>query len=387
MTDETGKTNIYAEQGLHFKRQTVFSSTLQQTSLFDLHTASGGKIVPFARWDLPVQFSGVKAEVLAVRAGCGLFDVSHMGQLDVRGEGVTEALNQVVSADWSRVGVGRAAYALLLNSHAGIQDDIMGYRLGQQHWLLVVNASRARSDEEWLRRALPPRLTLSNRYSDQAMIAVQGPDAQAILQTLCTFDLQETLWRDVIETEVLGRKAVVARGGYTGCDGFEWMGDAATAPLLWRALQERGAVACGLGARDILRVEAGLPLYGHELGEEWTPDASGVAFAVSAHKDSFVGRTALLAYRASDGRKQAIHGLQMLGRAIPREGYAVWHDGLEVGVVTSGTLSPTLEAGIALARLPASLPLETLVDVAIRGVLHPARLRATPFVARTTKRA
>jgi len=344
-------------------------------------------MVPFAGWNLPVQFAGVKAEVHSVRASCGLFDVSHMGQLDVKGENITHALNRVVSADWSKVGVGRAAYALLLNASGGIQDDIMGYRLSEDHWLLVLNASRAHSDEDFLRSQLPPHLTLLNRSQNQAMLAIQGPNAEEMLQGLCALNLSQMVLRDVAETDVLGRACVLTRGGYTGCDGFEWMGDAATAPLLWGVLEERGATPCGLGARDVLRIEAGLPLYGHELSEEWTPDESGVNFAVGAHKEFFVGREVLLARRSHPFPERTIRGLQMLGRSIARDGYTLFYEGDEVGVVTSGTLSPSLDRGIALARVSVALPLETLVDVSIRGVLHPARLVATPFVPRTTKKA
>lgn len=370
---------------LLFGSKSLGMSSLQRTSLFDLHRALGGKIVPFAGWEMPVQFAGVRAESLAVRGGCGLFDVGHMGQLDARGEGVTSALNAIVSSDWSSVRVGRAAYALLLNLSGGVHDDIMGYRLGEDHWLIVVNASRAASDEAWMRHLLPSSVSLRNRYENQAMIAVQGPRAEEILQPLCALDLSQMTLRDVVQTEVLGQQATVARGGYTGSDGFEWMGDAATAPLVWQVLLDGGATPCGLGARDVLRLEAGLPLYGHELGEGWTPDESGVSFAVKPAKGDFMGREALLARRAGSETKQTIRGLKMLGRAIPREGYAVLQGGTQIGAVTSGTLSPALDVGLALAMLPADLPVESVVDVAIRGALHPAQIVATPFVPRTTK--
>jgi aminomethyltransferase len=360
-------------------------TSLQRTSLFETHRTLGGKIVPFAGWEMPVQYAGVKTESLAVRNACGLFDVSHMGQLDARGEGVTEALNKIVSADWSKVKVGRAAYALLLNLSGGVHDDIMGYRLAEDHWLIVVNASRAGSDEEWLRHLLPPHISLSNRYENQAMIAVQGPQAEALLQPFCALDLSQTAIRDAVETQVLGQKAVIVRGGYTGCDGFEWMGDAGQAPILWQALLDKGATPCGLGARDVLRLEAGLPLYGHELGEARTPDESGVSFAVKADKGDFVGRETLLARRADDAPKSTIRGLTMLGRAIPREGYSVQLNGAEIGAVTSGTLSPALDVGLAMAVLPQNLPMESVVDVSIRGALHPARIVPLPFVPRTTK--
>lgn len=372
------------EVNLEPERACASPSLVQRTALFGCHRELGAKIVSFAGWEIPVQYSGVGAETLAVRGNCGLFDVGHMGQLDVRGEGVTAALDAIVCADWSKTRVGRAAYGLLLNANGGVLDDVMGYRLAENHWLVVANASRAEVDEAHLRALLPPSVELSNRSGNQAMIAVQGPHSEAILQPFCAADLGAMVLRDVGATKVLGQPCLVARGGYTGCDGFEWMGDAATAPLLWRQLLAAGAIPCGLGARDVLRLEAGLPLYGHELREDLTPDESGVAFAVKTDKSAFFGRQALLEKRAA-GTGLVVSGLQMQGRGIAREGYAVARGGQTIGVVTSGTPSPTLGTNIALALLPRDLPLECDVEVMIRGVLHPARIAALPFVARTTK--
>ena len=354
--------------------------TLERTALFASHQSLGARIVPFAGWEMPVQYGGVKAEALAVRQSCGLFDVSHMGQLDVRGAGATEALNAVVSADWSKVAIGRAAYALLLNEAGGIQDDVMGYRLGPDEWLVVVNASRAGSDEAHLRAHLPAEIELSNRYQNQAMIAIQGPHAEAVLQTLCAENLADFAWRDARAATVLGQNGVLVRGGYTGSDGFEWMGEADGAAAIWGALTQNGGTPCGLGARDVTRLEAGLPLYGHELRAEWSPDVSGCAWAVKPNKGEFIGRDALLKKREAPTPSR-IRGLQMLSRAVPREEYDVHLGGEKIGLVTSGTQSPTLENGIALALLPLDLPLDTPVEVSIRGALHAAKITSTPFVA------
>ncbi|RYG73332.1 glycine cleavage system aminomethyltransferase GcvT [bacterium] len=360
------------------------NTPLLRTSLFEVHRAAGGKLVPFAGWEMPVQYEGVKAETLAVRNSCGLFDVSHMGQLDVSGPGVTEALNAVVSADWSTVAVGRSAYGLLLTEDGGVQDDIMGYKLADDRWLVVVNASRADVDEAHFRAQLPESIQLANRYDNQAMIAIQGPDAEALFQKFCDLDLSPLKIRDVREVTVLGQPAIIARGGYTGCDGFEWMGDAATAAALWEKLIEAGAAPAGLGARDILRLEAGLPLYGHELREEWTPDESNVNFAVKPQKGPFFGRDALVKRRETVTAK-TLRGVKMQGKAIAREGYPVVFGGEEIGVVTSGSPSPTLEANIALALISADLPLGGEVEISIRGTLHMAQIVALPFVPRTTK--
>lgn len=359
-------------------------SPVRRTALFEAHQRCGGKIVPFAGWELPVSYAGVRSETLAVRAGCGLFDVGHMGQLDVRGSGASDALNAVVSADWSKTPVGRAAYGLLLTQSGGVLDDVMGYRLGENHWFVVVNASRAGGDQAHLRALLPASIEMRNRYDNQAMIAVQGPGSEAALQAFCEADLGSMALRDVRETRVLGEPCIIARGGYTGCDGFEWMGQAQTAPLLWAALLGAGASPCGLGARDVLRLEAGLPLYGHELSEDLSPDESGVGFAVKPDKGAFFGREGLLEKREA-GTTRTLRGLQMEGRGIAREGYAVLSGAETAGVITSGTPSPTLERNIALALVPRDLTPGSPVQVSIRGALHAARLSALPFVARTTK--
>ncbi|RYX84149.1 glycine cleavage system aminomethyltransferase GcvT [bacterium] len=360
--------------------------THQRTSLFEAHQQCGGKIVPFAGWELPVQYAGVKIETLAVRENCGLFDVGHMGQFDVWGEGATAFLNSVVTADWSKTRVGRASYGLLLTETGGVLDDVMGYRLEEERWLVVVNASRVENDEALLRSLLPSSVSFRNRLENQAMIAVQGLGAEAILQSFCNADLSSFAFRDVREVEVMGETCIVARGGYTGCDGFEWMGSAQVAPALWSALLEKGAVPCGLGARDVLRLEAGLPLYGHELRENLTPYESGVAFAVKFDKGDFHGRDELLK-GLQNPSEQTIRGVQMLGRGIARDGYAVSYGGKRVGEITSGTPSPTLDKNIALALLPTELALGSEIEVHIRGAVHPAQVVSLPFVPRSTKPA
>jgi aminomethyltransferase len=348
---------------------------LQRTVLHEEHIAAGGRMVPFAGWEMPVQYSGVIPEVRAVREACGVFDVSHMGQLDISGPGATEALNKIVSADWRDVPVGRVAYALLLNEHGGVIDDLMGYRLGQDEWFVVVNASRAEVDEAHFCAHLPAEVTLANRYENQAMLAVQGPQSEAILKAIA--DLPTIQWRDVQPATIAGASGLLARGGYTGSDGFEFMFKGEDGSKVWRALLEAGAVPCGLGARDVLRLEAGLPLYGHELREEWTPFESGCGFAVKMQKGEFIGREALAAQSAPLRR---IRALKMQGKAIAREGYAVHWGGGQVGEITSGTMSPTIGSGIALALLPAALEIGATVEVQIRNALHPAEIVKPPFV-------
>jgi aminomethyltransferase len=314
--------------------------------------------------------------VRAVRESCGVFDVSHMGQLDITGPDLTAALNHVVSADWSTVDVGRVAYALLLNEHGGVIDDVMGYRVGADEWFVVVNASRADVDEPHLRKHLP-QLTIANRYQDQAMLAIQGPHAEKLLQPLTDITLSLVQRRDCLPAKIAGASGFLARGGYTGTDGFEFMFRAGDAPHVWRELLKAGVVPCGLGARDVLRLEAALPLYGHELREEWTPYESGCGFAVKMAKADFIGREALAHHQTPGCR---IRALRMEGRMIPREGYPVVWCGVEGGQVTSGTMSPTVGGGIALALVPSALQIGDTVEVQIRGTLHPATVVKPPFV-------
>lgn len=356
---------------------TPSSQTLQRTALYDSHVAAGAKLVPFAGWEMPVQYSGIRDEVRAVREACGIFDVSHMGQLWISGEDTTEKLNRAISNDWSTLPLDRVAYALLLNEDGGVLDDVMGYRLDEEEWLVVVNASRAQNDEAVLRGRLSG-LQIQNSYDNQAMIAVQGPDAARIFDALeSDTSAQEFQWRDCMAVELEESNAIVARGGYTGADGFEIMCDAETGVLLWQKLIEAGALPCGLGARDVLRLEAGLPLYGHELREEWTPFESSSGFAVKMDKDDFVGLASL---HGKEKPSHTIKALKMDGKAIAREGYKIQKDGNEIGEVTSGTMSPTLEAGIALARLPRELEVGQSVEVLVRDKPHSATIVKKPFV-------
>jgi aminomethyltransferase len=350
---------------------------LQRTSLYDSHVAAGAKLVPFAGWEMPVQYSGIREEVKAVRESCGIFVVSHMGQLWISGANETELLNRAVTNDWSTLPAGRVGYALLLDEEGGVLDDVMGYRLDEDDWLVVVNASRAREDEAALRSRLPG-LRIANGYDNQAMIAVQGPQAAEIFGALdADTSANEFEWRDCMPVEFGECNGIVARGGYTGADGFEIMCDAETGVLLWQKLIEAGAVPCGLGARDVLRLEAGLPLYGHELREEWTPFESSSGFAVKMDKESFYGQAAL---RGKEKPARSIKALKMLGNGIPREGYDVQQSGEYLGEITSGTMSPTLGYGIALAILPTSLQVGETVEIKIREKLHPAEVVKKPFV-------
>jgi len=352
------------------------TQTLKHTPLFENHVAAGGRMVDFAGWEMPVQYAGVIEEVRAVREKCGVFDVSHMAQFDFAGADCGAAINDIVSNDWSKTAVGRVAYALLLNENGGIVDDVMGYRLGEDQWLIVGNASRADVDEKYFSQHLENHFQ-QNRYHNQAMLAVQGPDSEKVLSPLCDIDLSQMRHRDCREAVVSGAKVLLARGGYTGADGFELIFDAKDAPHVWDVLIEAGVIPCGLGARDVLRLEAGLPLYGHELREDWTPFESGVKFAVKMDKSTFVGKNALA---GKENPPRRIAALQMQVKAIPREGYDVTQNGQVIGQITSGTMSPVLNSGIALAMVSSEVQIGDTVEVQIRNKPQAAKIVKKPFV-------
>ena len=347
----------------------------QRTPLYQSHLAAGARLVPFAGWEMPVQYEGVIPEARAVRQNCGVFDVCHMARFAARGADVVQHLNRIVSADWSQTPDNSASYALLLNENGGVLDDIMGYHVAPDHWEIVSNASRAEVVEAHLRAHLPASIELENRTAQTAMLAIQGPDAIEILRAHGNLPL-EFPWRRYYAVEIFGVNGSLARGGYTGSDGFEFIFPAQNAVEVWENLLQVGALPCGLGARDVLRLEAALPLYGHELRQAWTPAESGAGWAVKFDKGNFIGREA-----AQKAPTQTIVALQMEDKAIPREGYPIARNGQIVGEVTSGSLSPTLGVGIALAALTVPLKIGDAVDVTIRGAAHPARVVKKPFVA------
>ena len=342
--------------------------SLQRTVLFDAHVAAGGRMVPFAGWEMPVQYSGVIPEVKAVREGCGVFDVSHMARFAARGADVAGALNAIVCSDWSLAPNSSATYSLLLNQNGGVIDDIMGYHVDAQQWDIVSNASRVVEVEAHLRAHLPSHIELENRTDKTAMLAIQGPRAFEILSAHGNLP-HPMVWRNYLPAELFGIGGSLARGGYTGSDGFEFIFPAEKAALVWDNLLKAGVTPCGLGARDVLRLEAGLPLYGHELREEWTPAESGAGWAFKPDKGEFIGREA-----ASREPQQRIVALQMEGKAIPREGYKIARDGEIIGEITSGTMSPIVGAGIALAASKVKLAVGDSVDVVVRDKPQAARV-------------
>ncbi len=339
------------------------------------HRALGAKMAPFAGYDMPIQYTSISAEHLAVREAAGMFDVSHMGEFWIRGAQALEFLQYLTPNDVSKLKVGRAQYSMLPNAEGGLVDDVYVYRTGEQEYLMVVNAANVEKD--WAHvQALAGgyAVELENASEDWALIAVQGPKAAEKLQTLCNTDLSATRKNDTFVAEVAGKAARLARTGYTGEDGFEVFIAPADAEAVWQALLEAGVTPCGLGARDTLRLEAGLPLYGHELTDETSPLCTSLAWVVKTHKD-FYGKAAMLA-RSCERR---LVGL-VLEQGIPREGYKVFAGGEEAGYVTSGTLSPLSRKGIALAYVDAAhAAVDTPLQVEIRGKLYAGKVSKLPF--------
>jgi aminomethyltransferase len=355
---------------------------MKHTSLYETHRAAGAITVPFAGWEMPVSYAGTVAEVGGVRTAAGLFDVSHMGEASVTGEGALAFLQRVTTNDVSKLVPGRAQYSLLLNEAGGVVDDILVYCAGPDDYFVVLNAGCKDKDWAWLeaQAAGASGVTLKDLSDETALIAVQGPQAVELVARAADEDRVAELARFTFAAgQIAGVPLLLSRTGYTGEDGFEIFCGWDDAPRLWQALTDWGAAPAGLGARDVLRLEAAYSLYGHELDADTSPFESGVGWAVKMRKGDFVGRAAL---QGAAPRRQIV-GLRMDERAIPREGYAV-HDagegGRRVGETTSGTWSPTVKAGVALARLESERAAPgARVVVDIRGRRAPATVVPLPF--------
>ncbi len=367
------------------------ASSLLRTPLFDAHRRLGARMVDFAGWDMPVQYpSGIIAEHLAVRNACGVFDLSHMGRVFVRGADAMALSQACATRDLSKVRPGEAGYSLLCREDGGILDDVIAYVLGADEVLFVFNASNREKDVAWFTRQRDARgldATLEDRTLATALIGVQGPRAQAALQRLTPANLDAMPGYSFQWSEVLGNRALVARTGYTGEDGFEVMVEGPDAEAVWTALLGDGTevVPAGLGARDTLRTEAGMHLYGHEMDETTNPYEARLGWVVSLGKDEFVGKERLAAIKQA-GTARRLVGLTVGEGGVPRPGYSVVEDGRQVGALTSGTFSPSLRQNIALGYVPTarSEPGQRLA-VEMRGKPVPAEVVALPFVPHHTR--
>ena len=368
------------------------TGTLHKTPLADWHAAHGGRMVDFAGWSMPVQYGSIVEEHHATRRAAGLFDVSHMGRLRFDGPGAETLLDRLLTRKVVGMGPGRIRYSLVCNESGGILDDVLVYHLqehgGGLYHLLVVNASNREKIAAWVQSHLEPRddVRFSDRTHDTAMIAVQGPAALRIVEPIVGADLGGLGNYTGLETTICGRPGIASRTGYTGEDGCELIVPADAARDVWEKIlahgRDAGAMAAGLGARDTLRLEAAMPLYGHELTEEIDPLTAGLSFAVNLEDRDFLGRAALLAAKNKSDRNVRV-GLVLAGRRVPREHYAVVANSSRVGEITSGTFSPTLQKPIAMAYVqPQYAEIGTQLAVDIRGTPEPATVVKLPFYSR-----
>ena len=360
------------------------------TPLVDRHLALGARIIDFAGWRMPVQYSSILDEHRAVRERAGLFDLSHMGELWIEGPEAAEALSRAVVSDPSRLSIGRAHYSMLCAADGGVIDDLIIYRLAEDRFLVVANAGNATVVSDALAERLDgSRAVLDDRSLVTGLVALQGPRSVEVLTPLTDVDLNGLRYYAIAEGSVAGIPAHVARTGYTGEDGFEIFVDTGRTGELWDALlgpvEAAEGLPVGLGARDTLRLEAGMPLYGNELDLTTTPFDAGLGRVVKLDKDSdFVGRAALERV-AADGPKRKLVGLIVEGRGIARHGYPVHVGDRRTGVVTSGTHSPTLGVPIAMAYVaPGDAEPGTMVEIEIRDGRVPARVVPLPFYRRSS---
>ncbi len=327
-----------------------------RTPLYDAHVAADGRMVEFAGFDMPVQYSGLKHEHAAVRGGVGMFDVSHMGEVFFSGPQALSALNRLVSNDLGKVEVGRAQYNVICNERGGIVDDTVVYRVGEQRYLVCVNASNRAKDFAWLAEHATGDVQVTDESDRWAQIAVQGPKWAAVVAPLTpAASLVDLPAFSLVHTDVGGIGSIVATTGYTGEAGVEIFCPAEDAPHIWSQLIRQGVdfglLPCGLGARDSLRLEAKLCLYGNDISDATTPLEAGLGWVVKPEKGEFIGRDALLAQKAA-GIPRRLVGFEMTGRGIPRHGYSIVRGGQVVGEVTSGTMSPTLGKAIGMGYVP-----------------------------------
>lgn len=355
---------------------------LMRTPLYDKHRESGARLVPFAGWEMPVQYASVIQESKAVREHAGMFDVSHMARLILRGERVLEFLEHVTTNDVAKLEDGRGQYSLLPNERGGIVDDIIVYRLEPEKYAMVVNASNHQKDVAWLNLQNTFGVTIKDETAETSMIAVQGPNAVRLLaeHSDAPDELQNAAPFGVVNCQIDGIDVFAARSGYTGEDGYEIIVENAQAPALWDALLQMSVVPCGLGSRDVLRVEAGLPLYGHELTDDLSPIAAGLGWVISKTK-AFIGSESINAARAN-GTSTKLQGVRLESKRLIAPGMKVYAGDREIGEVSSGVFSPLLDRGIAFAFLEASVALDTPCEIDVRGKREPGTVVNKRFYKR-----
>ena len=359
---------------------------LGKTALNATHRAMSAKMVPFCGWDMPVEYSGIIAEHMAVRTRAGLFDVSHMGRVEVEGHGALPLLQQISSNDVSKLQDGQAQYTALMNERGGMVDDFLIHKVSSEKYFLCINAARRTEDLDWIAKNNPSGVEVRNISDATSQLAIQGPRSAAILQPLASVDLSAIRYYWFTRGEVLRVPCWIARTGYTGEDGFELYIPADQTERFWHALLEagkpEGTLPCGLGARNTLRLEAGMLLYGHDMNGETTPLEVGLGWITKLDKGPFLG-SEVLQRQKREGVSRKLAGFRMIDRGIARDDAPVYKDEQLVGKVTSGSHAPFLKQNIGLAMLPSGLAkLGERIDIQIRGAMAAAEIVPTPFYRR-----
>ncbi|MCB0271400.1 MAG: glycine cleavage system aminomethyltransferase GcvT [Bdellovibrionales bacterium] len=362
---------------------------LKQTPLYEEHQKLGATFVNFAGWEMPIQYKGIVEEHLKVRSAVGLFDVSHMGEIEIHGAGASDFCQKVTCNDITKLKPGKVQYTAILNEDGGMIDDCTVYMFHPEHFMFVINASRKENVLNWLYMQQVDQVEIRDRSQDYALIAVQGPESSNIVSDLIARDVQTITYYEFQVCNVFDQAIIVSRTGYTGEDGFEIYIPISIVKNVWKALlelgQSKGIAPIGLGARDTLRLEMGYRLYGNDMSEKTTPLEAGLSWIVDLHKGSFTGHHALKdQLEKSDFAK--VRGLVFLEKGIPRPGYEVFENDEKIGFVTSGTYSPTLKKGIALAHIKTKSKIGSIVQVDVRGKKYNAKITKTPFVEGSVKK-
>ncbi|MFZ5944105.1 MAG: glycine cleavage system aminomethyltransferase GcvT [Bacillota bacterium] len=366
-------------------------SELKRTPLYEEHVKLGAKIVPFGGFEMPVQYTGIIEEHHAVRQHAGLFDVSHMGEFAVRGKGAPQFIQRLITNNLEKIEPGKVLYSPICYENGGTVDDLLVYCFDWENFWLVVNASNIDKDWQWVNEQKGnEEIELTNISNETAQLALQGPKAEEILQTLTPLNLQEIKYFRFVKGNVSGMECIISRTGYTGEDGFEIYLKANDAQSLWQQFLKAGAgynlSPIGLGARDTLRFEAALPLYGHELGPDITPLEAGLGVFVDLKAEAdFIGKSALFEQEKTGLSRKKV-GLEMIDRGIPREGYAILLDGKEIGFITSGSFSPTLGKNLGIALIDSEYAqIGSTVEVVVRNKPCKAVLVKIPFYRKGNK--
>ena len=371
--------------------QTI-TTNLKATPLLGLHKELGAKLVPFVGWNMPIQFAGVLSEHICVRERVGLFDVSHMGEIEVKGKDAKKFLQFLLSNNVEKMFDGSILYSLMCYETGGVVDDLLAYRFSENHYFLCVNASNSDKDYDWIaRHASSFNVNIKNTSSETSQLALQGPDAKNVLQSLCDISLDDLSYYNFRKGMVNNVESLISRTGYTGEDGFELYLSPEKVSEVFRSLMEQGRSygiqPIGLGARDTLRIEMGYPLYGNEIDNNPTPLDAGLGWVIKFDKGEFLGRGSLLKQKEQGSPRRKLVGVKLLTRGVPRAHYQVLKNGESVGEVTSGTFSPTLNTGVGLCYVSSEYSdIGNHLDMKIRDQLVATEVIQLPFVPSHVKK-